>query len=193
MKKTDNEIYVSVDIEADGPIPGPNSMLSLGAAAFTADGKMISTFSVNFDQLPDAKPNADTMKWWGTQPDAWEACRKNCLPPDVAITRFKKWVEGLSGKPVCIAYPAGYDFTWIYWYLINFTGSSPFSFSCIDIKTMAMTVLKTDYRSATKRNMPKHWFGKTKHNHIALDDAIGQGELFCNILGEMRENKDDTD
>ena len=29
------EIYVSTDIEADGPIPGPNSMLSFGSAAYT--------------------------------------------------------------------------------------------------------------------------------------------------------------
>jgi hypothetical protein len=27
------EIYISTDIEADGPIPGPHSMLSIGAAA----------------------------------------------------------------------------------------------------------------------------------------------------------------
>jgi len=34
------ECYVSTDIEADGPIPGPNSMLSFGSAAFLADGTM---------------------------------------------------------------------------------------------------------------------------------------------------------
>jgi hypothetical protein len=31
------EIYVSTDIEADGPIPGMNSMLSFGSAAYLAD------------------------------------------------------------------------------------------------------------------------------------------------------------
>jgi hypothetical protein len=29
-----SEIYVSTDIEADGPIPGPNSMLSFASAAY---------------------------------------------------------------------------------------------------------------------------------------------------------------
>ena len=29
------EIYLSVDVEADGPIPGPYSMLSFGIAAFS--------------------------------------------------------------------------------------------------------------------------------------------------------------
>ena len=31
------EIYVSTDVEADGPIPGQNSMLSFGSAAYLAD------------------------------------------------------------------------------------------------------------------------------------------------------------
>ncbi|MDO8494285.1 MAG: hypothetical protein Q7S68_03000 [Deltaproteobacteria bacterium] len=30
--------------------------------------------------------------------------------------------------------------------------------------------------------MPKHWFDKLPHSHVALDDAIEQGALFCNML-----------
>ena len=43
-----------------------------------------------------------------------------------------------------------------------------------------------DYRSSTKRNMPKHWFDPLPHNHVALDDAIEQRALFCNMLRESR-------
>lgn len=32
--------------------------------------------------------------------------------------------------------------------------------------------------------MPRHWFDKLPHTHIALDDALEQGALFCNILAE---------
>ena len=31
------EIYISTDVETDGPIPGQHSMLSIGSAAYTAD------------------------------------------------------------------------------------------------------------------------------------------------------------
>jgi len=72
----------------------------------------------------------------------------------------------------------------LYWYLIKFTGRSPFSFSALDIKSYAMAVLRLPYRKSTKRNMPKRWFSKTEHAHIALDDAIEQGELFCAMLKE---------
>jgi len=40
------------------------------------------------------------------------------------------------------------------------------------------------YRDSTKRNMPSHWFDKSPHTHVAIDDAIEQGKLFCNMLAE---------
>ncbi len=67
-----------------------------------------------------------------------------------------------------------------------FTGEGPFSHSALDIKTFAMAMLKTDYRDSTKRNMPRRWFDDLPHTHQALDDAIEQGALFCNMLMEHR-------
>ena len=49
-----HEIYVSTDIEADGPIPGPHSMLSFASAAYTEDKQLIGTFSANLETLPGA-------------------------------------------------------------------------------------------------------------------------------------------
>ena len=99
-------------------------------------------------------------------------------------SRYVCWLKSLPGKPVFVAYPAGFDFLFVYWYLIRFTGESPFSFSALDIKTYAMAMLKTEYRQFVKRNFPKHWFDGLPHTHISLDDAIEQGALFCNMLAE---------
>jgi hypothetical protein len=49
-----------------------------------------------------------------------------------------------------------------------------------------MALMKKNYRDATKRNMPKRWFDRVSHTHVALDDAIEQGALFCNMLNELR-------
>lgn len=182
-----SEIYISTDVETDGPIPGPHSMLSLGSAAYSADKQLISTFSANFETLPDAVADPKTAAWWATQPEAWAACRENLETPVAAMTRYVAWIKGLKGgKPVFVAYPAGFDFLFVYWYLIRFAGESPFSHSALDVKSFAMAMLKTDYRESTKRNMPKHWFDKLPHSHVALDDAIEQGALFCNMLKENR-------
>jgi 3'-5' exoribonuclease Rv2179c-like domain len=181
------EIYVSTDVESDGPIPGPNSMLSFGSAAFRADGTMLSTFSRNLDEMPGAAADPSTAAWWAGQPEAWAACRRDTVPPEDAMRDYRKWLEALPGRPVFVAYPAGYDFMFVYWYLIRFAGASPFSHSALDVKTLAMAILGTGYRDATKRNMPKRWLSNHPHTHVALDDAIGQGHLFCNMLRELRQ------
>jgi hypothetical protein len=55
-----------------------------------------------------------------------------------------------------------------------------------------MALLGCDYREAVKRNMPRHWFDPHKHTHVALDDAIEQGALFCNMLAQRHEGVKDA-
>ncbi|UCG35199.1 MAG: 3'-5' exoribonuclease [Candidatus Omnitrophota bacterium] len=178
------EIYVSTDIEADGPIPGENSMLSFGSAAFSAQKELISTFCANLETLPGAKQDSATMRWWGRHKKAWEASRKDLKSPEIAMKEYVKWLNGLSGKVVFVGYPASFDFTFIYWYLMKFSGVCPFSFAALDIKTYAMAMLKKGFHKTTKSTMPKRWFDTSKKKHIALSDAIEQGYLFCNMLTE---------
>lgn len=185
------EIYISVDIETDGPIPGQNSMLSLGAVALSDRGEEIGTFAINFVELQGAVQDPDTMAWWAKQPgEVVEASRINAQPPLPAMRRFRDWIEELTSPvgvapgaiPVFVGYPAGFDFLFVYWYLIKFTGGSPFSFSAIDIKTYAMAALGKPYRSINKKEL-KHFIPKDlKHTHIALDDAREQGQLFFNLV-----------
>ena len=98
------------------------------------------------------------------------------------MPQYVAWLKTLPGTPVFVAYPAAYDFMYVYWYMIRFAGESPFSHSALDIKSYAMALLGKEYRESTKRNMPRAWFDKLPHTHVALDDAIGQGALFCNML-----------
>ncbi len=179
------EVFVSTDVEADGPIPGPHSMLSFASVAFDEDGAELSSFSRNLDTLAGAAGHKDTMAWWETQRAAWEACRKDTVPPEAAMKEYLAWLDGLPGRPVFVAYPAGFDFMFVYWYLMRFAGKSPFSHSALDIKTYTMCTLKLRFRESTKRNMPRRWFPAVKHSHVALDDAREQGLLFM----AMREER----
>ena len=182
-----DEIYVSTDIEADGPIPGPNSMLSFGSAAFRADGTLLVSFSRNLETLVGASGDPDTMRWWSTQPEAWAEHRKCVMPAEMAMWEYLDWLKGLPGKPVFVGYPASYDQMFIHWYLIRFTGEDPMGFSGIDIKSYAMALLGTNFKETTKKRMPKSWFSDDPHTHVAVDDAIGQGRLFMNMLKARSE------
>ncbi len=176
------EVYVSTDIEADGPIPGPHSMLSFASAAYLFDKTLVGTYEANLLLLPGAKGDPKTMDWWRTQPEAWTACRLDTREPAEVMPEYVKWLRSLPGKPVFVAYPAAYDFMFVYWYLMQFAGESPFSHSALDIKSYAMALLAIEFRQSVKRNMPAAWFDEMPHTHVALDDAKGQGALFCNML-----------
>jgi hypothetical protein len=180
------EVYVSTDVEADGPIPGPNSMLSFASAAYLADKTLLDTFTANLEQLPGASPDPGTMAWWEQHPAAWRACRTDLRDPAEAMVGYVAWVEALPGRPVFVGYPAAYDFLFVYWYLMRFAGRSPFAHSALDLKTFAMALLGTGYRDTTKRRMPREWFDDLPHTHVALDDAVEQGALFCNMLAARR-------
>jgi hypothetical protein len=180
------EIYVSTDVETDGPIPGPYSMLSLASAAYRADKRLLSTFAANLEVLPGAVSHPQTMEWWCERPDAWTAARQNLQSPETAMRNYLAWVTALPGTPVFVAYPAAFDFMFVYWYLVRFTGESPFSHSAVDVKTYAMALLNKPYRRCGKAGMPNRWFDDLPHTHLALDDAIEQGALFCNMLTENK-------
>ncbi|HYM00331.1 MAG TPA: exonuclease, partial [Blastocatellia bacterium] len=48
----------------------------------------------------------------------------------------------------------------------------------------AMALMKTPFSEISKSVMPRHWFDDLPYTHVALDDAISQGALFCNMLAE---------
>jgi len=194
------EIYFSTDIESNGLCPGIFSMLSFGSVAFmiSPDRKphVVGQFYSNLELLPGAGEDPDTMEFWKKNQSTYDETRKDLQDPSDAMKKYAAWIDSCcrlsfstTAKPVFVGYPAGFDFTFMYYYLHRFVGKSPFSFSALDIKSYVMAVLKTDFRESTKRNMPKRWFPKLPHTHNALDDALEQGHLFMNLMLEHTNAK----
>lgn len=192
-----SEVYFSMDVETDGPIPGPNAMLSFAASAHCLDKegrwKNPAVYTVNLGLLKGSTPNPDTAAFWTKNKSAYDTTRTNLQAPEVAMPEFRRWITditlkygGQGGKSVAVAYPATFDFMFVYWYLMKFGGDSPFSFQALDMKTLGMALLKCDFKEATKRNFPKRWFAPNlKHTHVAKDDAIEQGEMFVRMMVEL--------
>jgi hypothetical protein len=181
------EIYLSTDVETDGPIPGDYSMLSLGCAAYLADKTLLDTFEVNLEALPHAKTDPETMEWWSKQPDAWAACTKDPVPPARAMADYLRWINGLPGEVVFVGYPLAFDFMFVQWYLFHFTGQSPFGHAGVDIRSCAMALLGESFHSLSRKKLPASWSDALPHPHTPLADAIEQGALFCNILREAEK------
>ena len=99
MSAPKTEIFVSTDVET----------------AYLPDKKLIGTFSANLETLPDAISHPKTMAWWKTQPDAWQSCRNDLQQPEIALQNYLEWLKALPGSPVFVAYPAAFDFLFVYW------------------------------------------------------------------------------
>lgn len=190
------DIYFSVDVETDGPIPGRYSMLSFAMVyAGAYDGRTFyepPKYVHNF--YAEIRPIYLEFEPEAMQVNGLDRDRllETGLDPGVAMTSAAAWIEQIAGKaePVFVAYPLSFDWTWMYWYFVQFSNSgSPFGFSkCFDIKTaMALTLGRT-IRSVGKDRIPNVLKSKSPHTHNALDDAIGQAELFANIFRAEREN-----
>lgn len=176
-------MYVSIDIEADGPVPGLNSMIALGAAAFTPEGELQSSWYRTLQPLPDATQGADTMAWWQTQPEAWEEVTRNPEDPSLTIPGFVKWISCLPGRVIAVASPAAYDFPWVNYYCWRFTGSNPLGYSCLDMGSYARGMgLDGKERRAIQESTDKTGL----RPHIAVDDAVEQGRYWIALLAKGR-------
>ena len=187
MGKRIREFYISVDVEADGPCPGINSMLQLGAVFYDSDGNVLFEYLANLFPIEGAIQDPATMEWWAKQeeknPGLWESMMQDRVIPKLAMERFqsavRRFAAQLKCSPLVVAYPAGFDFTYLYWYLCKFLSQSCVGFSALDMKTMAMCLINRTYHDSSKKRFPRSWFNPNfKHTHNALDDARGQGYNF---------------
>ena len=185
------DLYISADVETDGPVPGPFSMLSFGLVVIG-----------RFDGRRLQRPAEDTRATFyrelrpiseGFQP---EALKLNGLDrgrlvtdgadPHDAMTTAAEWVQGHANghRPVLVAYPVAFDWSFLYWYFERFSATgSPFGHSsCLDIRTLYQAMAGTVFDRSAKRYMPPSLIPDAPHTHNALDDAVEQGELFANVL-----------
>tara|TARA_Y100000294_G_C8435210_1_gene288466 strand:+ start:201 stop:782 length:582 start_codon:yes stop_codon:yes gene_type:complete len=189
--------YVVCDIEADGPIPGPHSMISLGAVAVNQVGKELGEFEINFLPLENAKPHPNVMKWFTTHaPEALKYTKYNQVSPKTGMKKFGNWLLTLPSPRVMAAHPAPFDFMWVNWYIQTFLADQleepPFTYpffdikgqAALDIKSYAAAVLGKDYREIHRDNYPPEFHDNTKHSHKAIEDAREYAQLLIKLLNK---------
>lgn len=180
MSAGQKELYVAVDIEADGPIPGPYSMLSLGMAVV---GRPNLTF------YTELRPISDQFV-----PKALAVCgldrdRLKESAPDAhrAMASAAEWVDrvGQHGKPIFVAAPAVFDGMFVHWYFMRFLGRNPFAVNGagVDIRSYWMGAQKVTWRETGRETIQKFLGVQLPpHTHNALDDARELAALFEAVL-----------
>lgn len=179
------ELYVSIDIETDGPAPGINSMLALGAAVFTEDADdHVDTFYATMRPAGHTSQNVDTMAWWATQPEAWAEVTASPQHPGDATRNFVTWCEGMMafGRLVTVGWPIAFDFAFVNYYCHRYANRNPLGFGGLDIRSYANGLAgHPDYYGIPEKQV-RAMAGEIDKTglrpHVAVDDAIEQGRLF---------------
>jgi DNA polymerase III alpha subunit (gram-positive type) len=182
----ENEIYVVVDIETDGPIPGMNSMLSLAAVATTAK-KEVDTFYRKLEPLESAEQDQKTMDWWKTEPEAWQEATSDAKPAKDVIIELCDWLDKLGKNPIFVAHPISFDYPIVRWYLSKFAAKNPFAttgaWTALDLSSFIAGKYNLSLNNSRRPNLPETLkVGMPDHTHNALDDARGFGVILRNAL-----------
>lgn len=173
MKDLSPECFISVDVEASGPVPGVYSLLSIGASHVYDE-------AANFECIlkpvfPKYDPKAVEVTGFDLN-----VLMRDGLPPATAMAKFAEWVEDSSkGRtPVFVGMNAAFDWSFVNYYFHVFHKSNPFGFAPLDIKALFMGVTGSRWADSKSSSMSKLLLPNRKANHNALEDALAQAELF---------------
>lgn len=158
---------ISVDVEADGPIPPLYSMVSFGAVI--VDEKLDKTF---YRMVKPISKHwlSESLKF--TNSSSREEHEKLGVEPTEAMKDFALWLsENVKGHPVFISDNPAFDWQWINFYFHKYYGKNPFGFSARRIG---------DLYCGMEKKLGAKWkhLRITKHTHNPVDDAKGNAEVI---------------
>lgn len=174
MNERDRELYVSVDIETSGPIPGEYSMLSIGACLISDPAL---TFYCELKPITD-KTDQDALAVSGF---SLGDLQRSGLKPEAAMASFREWlnaIAGADGTAVFVGFNAPFDWSFVNYYFHRFGGENPFGFTALDIKALYMGKTGSTWADTRSSRIAERLRPNTRGDHNALQDAIFQAELF---------------
>jgi DNA polymerase III epsilon subunit-like protein len=172
------EVFISVDIEAAGPVPPDFSMLSIGACCVDAlddDGfyRELNPLNDRFD--PDA------LKVTGFDLDV---LKREGMEPGTAMIEFAEWIARIAenSRPVFVGFNAPFDWAFINYYFHHFMGRNPFGIGGVDIKALYMGATGCTWSETRSSQFPIPELQRSE-KHNALADARHQALLFLHARG----------
>jgi DNA polymerase III alpha subunit (gram-positive type) len=162
-------MFIMVDVEADGPIPGKYSMIELGAVA--VESSLDRTFHAKLRPISD-EYDSEALAVTGYK-------REQVLSfddPKEVMNNFEEWINETSPKhPIFISDNNGFDWMFVCWYFHTFLGRNPFGYSSQNLNSL--------YKGLTKNIFGtfKH-LRRTPHDHNPVNDAKGNAEALLTLI-----------
>lgn len=180
-----NELYICVDVETAGPIPGQYAMLSIGACLVEEPS---TTFYVELqpdrsDFLPEALAISGL---------SMDSLKENGIDPETAMQAFADWINDvvpIDSRVVFVALNAPFDWSFINDYFYRYLGNNPFGHSALDIKALYMGYAGVSWCETSMKHISSHLLQEKHLIHNALRDAQDQAEIFREIIKLSQKEK----
>lgn len=167
--------FIVVDVEADGSIPGPYSMVCFGAVL--VEPTLTKTF------YGKVKPISD--KWVPEALAVSGFSREDHLTfddPKKVMIGFKNWINKNATNGVTfVSDNVAFDWQWINWYFHTYLGENPFGHSGRRLGDMYCGLVK----DARKNSDWKRKYRKTKHDHNPVNDAMGNAQALLSFRDDL--------
>ena len=195
------KVYMTINVESDGPDPALNNMLELSCVLHFENGTVIDELNVKFSSLPNRKPDQFTMvNFWNVNPEAWAWVNTDSVDVDTGMSLFVEFFEKYS-KLYSIRFvgdPASRDFVWLQEYYTNYA-----MFSTIKLfpYCRCLTTMRKSYQKMLNLTDDESWILKNKmqneeglevveqvistRSHIGIERARKQAREFCLLRQKM--------
>jgi len=180
-----NEIYICVDVETAGPIPGQYAMLSIGAC-------LVEDTSTNF--YVELKPDRSDYlnEALAISGLSLNSLMEHGIDPQIAMKAFADWVNRVvpkDSRAVFVALNAPFDWSFINDYFYRYLGNNPFGHSALDIKAFYMGYAGVSWCETSMKHISTFLLQEKHLIHNALRDAQDQADIFHEIRKLSQKEK----
>lgn len=168
------EVFISVDVETAGPVPGEYSMLSIGACNVDDESQVFSCEIKPINQNADPK----ALEVSGL---SMAQLQESGLTAEDAMQKFQAWARGQATNDetlVFVGLNAPFDWSFVNYYFHKYLGSNPFDFAALDIKAYYMGTTGCAWSETRSSRLSADLEPQRQSDHTALRDAQYQAELF---------------
>ena len=189
-KPTDPVVYISIDCEATGPVPGLYNLVSIGAVPVVPEGNrhrvMEDVLYLEFKpEFPGFQREA--MRIHGITRRHLE---KEGVEAKEGMTTLRKWALGWRTTKrtqlVFVGHNAPFDWSFISYYFTYTKVRNPFGYKALDTKSLAMGKLDIPWLMTNKDVLSKHLSDLGSEDkgakHRADYDARYQARLLAGLL-----------
>lgn len=194
------DLFMSFDIEADGPTPMVNNLLSIGIVGITMDKEIVFTYEANIEPLASHVPDEKCMQTFWLKPEqklAWDRLQVNKRNYVTVFEELGSQLKELNATYNLrfVAFPACFDWMFLkcYYELAKANSESKERFHDIGFLCECASTLWDVYKE--KNNLTSTTFAgdlfkrwgefDEKTNHMALSDAIVQGKFYVTLLKQL--------